>query len=190
MDLELVVAAAPRHVGLGFADQVVERVARPSAAAVGGDPVGDPAPELVERQPRRLPDDVPQRDVERAERIGRDALALDAAIRAVHALPQPLDQRRVLAHQQRRKTRVEVGLDGLGTTAAEGQGVAQAGEALVGANVRDDQAVVREVERDGLAVRNAQHGAVDGGDFHGRHPRPGRSASAMGDGSAMGIGLP
>jgi len=49
VDLELVVAAAPRHVGLGFADQVVERVARPSAAAVGGDPVGDPAPELVER---------------------------------------------------------------------------------------------------------------------------------------------
>jgi hypothetical protein len=124
--------------------------------------------EAIERLRCQLARDVPERDVERAQRVRRDALPLDAAVGAIHPLPQALHEERVLTDQQRGKAGHEVGLDGFDATAAERERVAEPGDALVGADVRHRQAVVGEVERDRLASRNAQDGGVDGRDFHGR----------------------
>src|SRR5262245_41504096 len=107
VDLHLVVAAAEAHVVLRLSDDVVGRVTAPAAAAVGGDLIGHRAPELVERYARGLADDVPEPDVERGQRVGRHALTLDAAVGAVHALPQTLDEHRILADQERLEPRLE-----------------------------------------------------------------------------------
>src|SRR5438105_7671481 len=113
VDLHLVVAAAEAGIALGLADQVLHAVARPAAAAISGDAVGDRAPQLVERQVRQLAGDVPQSDVERGKGVGGHALLLDSHVGAEHALPQALDEERIFADQQRLQARVEIDLDRL-----------------------------------------------------------------------------
>ena len=66
-----------------------------------------------------------QRPISSADRVGRDALALDAPIGAVHPLPVLLDQKGVFPDEQRLEPRLQIDLDRLGAPAAEGQGVAQ-----------------------------------------------------------------
>src|SRR5262249_27227846 len=115
---------------------------------------------------RGLPGDVPEPDVQRRHRVGRHALPLDPAIATEHALPEALDEEGILTDEQRRQPRVEVHLDRLGTAAAEGQAVAEAGDALVRRDLRDDELVMRELERDRLDGRNGENDAFDAGDFH------------------------
>src|SRR5581483_6712176 len=88
--LELVVAAAGGAVAPGLLHEVLDPVRRPAAAPVGGDPVRDAAPQAVERLAGRLADHVPERDVERRERVRGEAQAANAAVGAVHALPEAL----------------------------------------------------------------------------------------------------
>src|SRR5258706_589225 len=90
VDLHLVTLAAERRVFLGFGDQLALAVLRPAAAAVGGNPVGDRAPELVQRQPRPPAGEVPQADIERRKRIGDDTLLLHTHVRAEHLFPKAL----------------------------------------------------------------------------------------------------
>src|SRR5438552_8367836 len=52
-----------------FRSQFLFAVLRPAAAAVGGNAVGDRAPQLVERQARGLPRDVPQRSEEHTSEL-------------------------------------------------------------------------------------------------------------------------
>ena len=167
VDLELVVAAARGDVALRLLDHVLHPVRRPPAAPVGRDAVRDPAPEPIERLARRLADDVPQRDVERGERVRGHAETPDPSIGAIHALPEPLDQPRVLADEERRKARLEVHLDGLGAAPAEGEAVAEPGDALVRVNVRHHQPVLAELERHRLRGRDGEDRAVDADDLHG-----------------------
>jgi len=99
MDLHLVVAAAHGRVARGLADQVVDGVRAPAATAVRGHAVGHGPPQLREGLPRRLARDVPEPDVERGERIAGDADLPDAAIRAIHLVPEPPDLGRVFADE-------------------------------------------------------------------------------------------
>src|SRR5262249_28722785 len=126
VDLHLVVEAAARRVALRLADDVLRPVVPPAPAAVGGHAVGDGAPELAERQPRRPADDVPESDADRADAVGGDALALDAAVGAEHALPQAFDEQGILTDDERLEAGLEIHLDGLRAPAAEGQRVAEA----------------------------------------------------------------
>src|SRR5206468_10294372 len=166
VDLHLVVAAAELGVALRLTDQVVDPVSRPPATPVGGDPVGHRPPELIYRKAGRLAGDVPEPDVERRDRVGGHTLTLDPAIAAEHALPEALDEERVLADDQRGQARVEVDLDRLRTPTAEGQAVAEAGDALVGRDLRDDELVVGELQRDRLLGRDGEDAGLDAGDFH------------------------
>src|SRR6266480_915187 len=167
VDLHLVVPAAEAGIALGLADQVLHAVARPAAAAVGGNAVGHRAPQLIERQARRLAGDVPQSDVERGKGVGGYALLPDSHVGAEHALPQALDEERIFADQHRLEPRVEVDLDRLGAAAAERQAVAEAADARVGGNLRYHQLVLRELQRDRLGRRDGQDAAVDGANLHG-----------------------
>jgi hypothetical protein len=56
------------------------------------------------------------------------------------------------------------------TCAAEHQRVAEAVEPGVGADARDDEPVLGQVERDRLGGRDPERERVDRGDFHGAHP--------------------
>ena len=75
----------------------------PPAAQVGVEPheiAHRPAPELVARHAVNLPEDVPQRDVDPADRgAAHDPVAVPEML-AVHHLPQMLDARRVLPDQE------------------------------------------------------------------------------------------
>src|SRR5205807_3894745 len=162
-----------RRVALGLPDQIGEGVSRPATAPVGRDPIAPGAPELVEGQAGGLADDVPEADVERGERVGRHALALDPPVEAEHAFPQPLDEEWVLAQEERREARLEIDLDRLGAAAAEGEAVAESAEALVGLDRRDDEPVLGELERDRLGRGDAEDEALDAGDLHqGTGPAP------------------
>src|SRR5712691_1859758 len=183
VDLHLVVAASHADVALGLADQVVKRVLRPPAAPVRRDPVGHRSPQFVERQAGGLSHEIPEADVERAQGIRRDALTLDPAVRAVHPLPQPRDEERILSEDEWLQAGLEIHLDRLGAAAAEGETVPESGEALVGVNHRDDQPVLGELERHRPGSRNAQDEAVDAGDLHLalRHLEQARGAHAAAD---------
>src|SRR5439155_23591111 len=124
------------------------------------------APQLEERQVRGLADDVPETDVERADRIRRNALALDPAIRAVHPVPQALDEEWVLTEQERLQARLEVDLDRLGAAPAHGEAVAETRHAVIGSDVRDDELLLRELERNRFRGWIAQDEAVDARDLH------------------------
>ena len=73
----------------------------------------------------------------------------------------------VLADELRGQPRIEIDLDRFGAAAAEGQAVTEPGDTFVGRDLRDDQLVMRELQRDRLLGRNGQHACVDLGDFHG-----------------------
>src|SRR2546422_3011751 len=70
VDLHLVVPAAEAGIALGLPDQVLHAVARPAAAAVGGNAVGHCAPPLVERPAPHLCRDWPQTHFARGKSAG------------------------------------------------------------------------------------------------------------------------
>src|SRR5262249_38238683 len=60
----------------------------------------------------------------------------------------------------------EIARDRLCAPPAEGEAVAEARRALVRANTGDHEPMVGELERHRLPDRNAEHAALDTGDFH------------------------
>ena len=67
---------------------------RPDAVVVDG------AEQLAHRLAEGLPLDVPEGDVDAADRVDRDPAAADEDDAAIHLVPEPLDVERVLADQQ------------------------------------------------------------------------------------------
>ena len=110
--------------------------------------MADGAEQLADRLAGALPLDVPERDVEAADRVDRDAAAADVVDAAVHLVPEPLDVVRVLAEQElaqavRDRVRaggVDEGRDGFWCRVD----LADARQALVGVD-QDDEVVLAAV---------------------------------------------
>ncbi len=102
-DLHLHAVEAAGAVAFGLAGKIVDRLAFlvKAAAGIGLDPLAAAAEKAIERQPGDLAGDVPERDVDAADRIHDDAAAAKLSGAREHLLPQPLDQQRVLADQHR-----------------------------------------------------------------------------------------
>jgi hypothetical protein len=90
-DLHLDALEAAGAVALGLADEIVDRFAFlvEAAAGIGLDPLAAAAEETIKRQFGDLAGDVPQRDVDAADRIHDDAAAAELAGPHEHLLPQP-----------------------------------------------------------------------------------------------------
>jgi|GEM_PF-819660 len=120
VDLHLVVATARRRVARGLADEVVDRVRAPAAAAVGVHAIRRGAPQLGQGKVGRLAGEVPERDVEGRHGVPGEAHTADAPIRAVHPVPEPANEQRVLADEQLGQA-AGIRLDGLRAAAPEDQ---------------------------------------------------------------------
>ena len=136
---------AERRDGLGH---LLGRV-RHQPRRVGADAlVADGAEQLADRLARRLALEVPERDVEAADRVDRDAAPADVVDAAVHLVPEPLDVVRVLAEQelaQAVRDRVRArGVDERGDGLGRRVDLADAGEPLVGVD-QDDEVVLAAV---------------------------------------------
>ena len=116
---------------------------------VGAHPVAvRRAEQLVDRLAERLALDVPERDVEAADRVDRDPAPAEVDEAAVHLLPEPLDVERVLADQDVAQAhgnrvgarRLDERLDELGRRVD----LADARDALVGVDP-DDEVVLAPV---------------------------------------------
>ena len=82
---------------------MVGAVAAVEPGGVGAHAVADrPAHEDVHRLPERPPHEVPERDVDAAQRLDREAPLAVIAQMIVEALPVPFDRERVLAGEKRR----------------------------------------------------------------------------------------
>src|ERR1700746_334003 len=90
-DLHLHALEAAGAVALGFARKIVDRFAflLEAAAGIGLDPLAAAAEQTVERQIGALAGDVPERDVDPADRIHDDPAAAELAGPRKHLLPQP-----------------------------------------------------------------------------------------------------
>ena len=122
------------------------------AGVVGADRrAGHPAQEVHHGPPRRLAEEVPERDVE-----GRVGPGLDSGRARADVIrerePEPVDGRRVPAEEAPGRGLVDVGGDGLGAE----EGLAEAHQPLVG--VKADEAEVGEL---------AELDCLDGGHAHG-----------------------
>ena len=154
-----------------------------AARRIGGDRVlVVRAEQLVEGQPRRLGVVIPQRDVERRQRAHRRAGAPVQQRFLIHRGPQPLDQERIPAQQQRSEEVVN------GRSHQLPVGVAGVAEADAGVPVvaldfdHRDVAVVDGAvrERGRVVERDAQHARPDGGDRgHRCAPRLRRGGAPM-----------
>src|SRR5260370_17446928 len=74
-----------------------------AAAGIGLDPVAAGAEQAIHRQLGDLAGDVPQRDVDAADRLHDQAAPAVLPGAREHLLPEIFDQERVLADQQRRQ---------------------------------------------------------------------------------------
>ena len=173
-DLHLHALEAAGAVALGLAGDPVDAFALlvEAAAGVSLDPVAAGAEQLVDRQLRDLAGDVPQRDVDAADRLHHDAAPAVLPGAREHLLPQPLDQQRVLADQQRLQGFLD---DGRGRAAAE-TGLADADGAVIGFDLDEQRAALR-LHPGGARVRRinaaGQRDRADIGDFHGRRSSAG-----------------
>ena len=114
---------------------VVGAVAAVEAGGVGLDPVAERAAhEHVHRLPERPPLEIPQRDVDAAQRLDREPALAVIAQAVVEALPVPFDGERVLADQQRR-----VGLDDGAVRPRRAEGLAEAGQPLLADDLDDER---------------------------------------------------
>ena len=86
------------------------------------------AEQTIHRLLRGLAEQVPQRDVDRADRDHADALAAERHRLAIHVLPEKLDVPRIRADEQR----LEIQIDDLLGDERRERGVADADEAVVG----------------------------------------------------------
>ena len=127
-------------------------VAITGTGVVDADPVAAFAAEqLIERLPRRLAEEVPQRDVDRRGGADLDADRLEPEVPLEEVPAVALDLERVLAEEIRRARFVDLSLDRRDRV----EGLAQADEALVGVDA-DPEDVGELAETDRL----------DRGDFH------------------------
>src|SRR5215831_8798800 len=140
-DLHLHSLEAAGAVALGLAGEIVDPFAFPveAAAGIGLDPVAAGAEKAIERQFRDLAGDVPQRDVDAADRIHDDAAAAELAGAREHLLPQALDQERVLADQHRPQDL----LDDVAGGAAADPRLANPDRALIGLDLDKEAAAPR-----------------------------------------------
>ncbi len=177
VDFHLVVAAAVAGVEAPLGEDVLDGVVGPPAAPVRLDPIRHRAPQAEQRLAGDLPDQIPERDVERSHAVAGQAHPADAAVGEEHFVPQLADHPRILADEQRLQTRLEIDLDRLGTAAAERQRVAEASHALVGVDERRDHAVVLELQRHGPGTGHVQNGGLDSRNFHGLGSSPAEHAT-------------
>src|SRR5438309_2919037 len=117
-DLHLHALEAAGAVALHFAGEIGGRFAFliKAAAGIGLDAVAAGAEEAVYRQFGDLAGDVPQRDVDAADRVHENAAATELPGACEHLLPEMLDQQRILADEQRLEASFD---DGRGDTATD-----------------------------------------------------------------------
>ena len=124
--------------------------------------------------PSALPAQVPQRDVDRADRVHQRAPAPGHAGADVQLLPDRLDVGRVAADQQRPQPPVHrVRARRLDARAGDPRvqiGLADPGQALVGLDLDDDR-VLRRAGRPHVVAGVEQHVRADVGDAHRRQTR-------------------
>ena len=101
------------------------------------------AEQLVDRLAQHLAADVPQRDVDAADHVGRGAARAGVGERAERLVPEPLDLRRVLADQQLVELADDARDSAVGDPGRRGD-LAPAGDALVGADL-DEEVFAPEV---------------------------------------------
>src|SRR5271156_1789513 len=140
-DLHLHAPEAAGAIPLGFAGEIVDRLAFlvKAAAGIGLDPLTAAAEEAIERHFGDLAGDVPERDVDAADRIHDDPAAAVLAGPCEHLLPQPLDQERVLADQHRLQQLV----DDVPRDAAADASLADPDHSLVGLDLDEEPAAAR-----------------------------------------------
>ena len=100
-DFHLHALEAAGAVTLGLTGEIVDRLSFlvEAAAGIGLDPVAAAAEQTIERQFGDLAGNVPERDVDTADRIHDDAAPTVLAGAREHLLPHPLDQERIFADQ-------------------------------------------------------------------------------------------
>ncbi len=139
--------------------------------------VGGFAEELPGRLPRRLAADVPERHVDRPERVDQGAAASGHGGGDVEAFPDRGRVERIHADEGLTETqihRVRTGRLNAGTCDPGVQvGLADAGDPLVGVDLDDDVVLVRAGRRPVIAGIE-QDMACDVRDFHGSLPRQSR----------------
>ena len=108
--------------------ELVERRAVEPARVDGNARLGAPAEQAIHRLLRGLAQEIPQRDVDRADRDHADALAAERHRLAIHVLPEEFDVPRIRADEQRR----EILIDHLLRDERRQRGVADADEPVVG----------------------------------------------------------
>jgi hypothetical protein len=171
-DLHLHAAKAASAVALGLAGNAVDALPFlvEAAGGIGLDPIAAGAEKLVHRQPGDLAGDVPQRDVDAADRIYDDAAPPELPRLRKHLLPVRLDQQRILPDQERRHNLVDDG----GRDAAAEPGFADADDAAVGLDLHQQPAAPR-LHPGGAGVGRIdlarQRDRANGGDFHGQASR-------------------
>src|SRR5262249_13700517 len=112
---------------------------------------------------------VPEPDVEGGHGVARDAHAADAAIGAIHLVPEPPHEERILADQELRET-TGIRFHGLRASPSEHQCVAEALGTGVSVNARHDQPMLGQIERDRLHGGNTERERIDTNDLHNRSP--------------------
>ena len=95
------------------------------------------AEQLVDRLAQHLAANVPQRDVDAADHVGRRAARTGVGERAERLVPKPLDLRRVLADQQLVEL-ADDARDGAVGDLRRGRDLAPAGDAFIGADLHEE----------------------------------------------------
>ena len=132
------------------------------------------AKQLVDRLTEGLPLDVPERDIDAADGVQRDAATADVDQPAVHLLPEPLDVHRIFSDEQFPQA---VG-DGVGTGGVNNRldrfrcriDLTNAGNALVGVD-KDDKIVLASVCDSLVQRRLSKDHRLDIRDLHESPPR-------------------
>ena len=149
-DLHLHALEAAGAVSFGLAGDAVDALALlvEPAAGIGLDPVAAGPEQLIDRHFRDLAGDVPQRDVDAADRVHDDAAPPVLPGAHEHLLPQPLDHQRVLADEQRLQILLDTGRGG----AAARPRLADADRAVIGLDL-DQQRPASRLHPRGAGVR-------------------------------------
>ena len=174
-DLHFHASEATGAVALGFTGEVVDRLAFlvEAAAGIGLDPLAAAAEQAIERQIGDLTGDVPERDVDAADRIHNNPAAAVLARPREHLLPQPLDQERVLADQHR----LQDLLDDVAGDATADPGLADPDHPLVGLDL-DKEAAAARLHAAGASIgRVAPVGKRGCADIHDLHGQPSPSTA-------------
>ena len=137
---------------LRFAREFVERRAVKAAGIDRNARFGAAAEQTIDGLLRRFAEQVPQRDVHRADGDHADAFAAKRHRLAIHVLPEKFDVPRICADEQR----LEIKINDLLGDQRRKRGVADADEAVVGEDLHDQPAVKRERAHRGLVGMRKQ----------------------------------